>query len=92
MPRKKRGSSLTSHPSSLRLAEGEATGHYHEAAGIGVSLLSRPGDEDLAFAAPEGATVTHQEHHAVELPAGNYVWSIVQEYDHFAEESRRVVD
>jgi hypothetical protein len=69
------------------LAEGEMTGHYHEAHGDGVALY-----DDGTLEAPHGAEVTHQEHLPVVIPPGTYERSIVQEYDHFAEEARPVVD
>lgn len=70
-----------------RLAEGEHTGHYHEAVGDGVALY-----DTGEFDAPNGAQVTHQEHQTITLPPGNYVRLVVQEYDHFAEEARNVAD
>lgn len=73
-----------------RLAEGEVTGHYHEATGPGVSLLDY-GDR-IVLNAPQGSTITHQEHAPLELPPGKYERSIVREYDHFAEEARNVLD
>ncbi len=69
------------------LAHGEHTGHFHEAHGEGVALY-----DDGVLEAPHGAHVTHQEHAPVELPAGAYRRSIVQEFDHFAEEARNVAD
>lgn len=69
------------------LAEGEHTGHFHEAHGGGVTFY-----DDGILEAPSGATVTHQEHLPVVLPPGTYERSIVQEYDHFVEESRNVAD
>ena len=73
-----------------RLAEGEVTGHCHEAVGEGVELLERDGV--LYLVAPNGGEVTHQEHATVEVPAGTYRVGRVQEYDHFAEEARDVRD
>jgi hypothetical protein len=70
-----------------RLAEGEATGHFHSASGEGVALY-----DDFTLDAPHGAEVTHQEHLPVTLPPGQYTRLIVREYDHFAEEARNVVD
>jgi hypothetical protein len=71
------------------LAEGEVTGHAHRAdagtlfdAGAGVMVLD----------APEGATVTHEEHGLITLPPGQWTRRIVQEYDHAAEAAREVVD
>lgn len=69
------------------LAYGEHTGHYHEAHGDGVALY-----EDGVLEAPHGAEVTHQEHAPITVPPGTYERSIVQEYDHFAEEARNVAD
>lgn len=69
------------------LAEGEHTGHYHEAHGNNVSFY-----DDGVLEAPQGANVTHQEHATVILPPGEYVRSIVQEYSHFEEEARDVAD
>lgn len=72
------------------LAEGEATGHFHAATAPDVALYEFEGG--LMLAAPSGTEVTHQEHHTVIVPPGNWDRSIVQEFDHFAEEARAVVD
>jgi hypothetical protein len=72
------------------LAEGEATGHYHEANGNGVSVLESGGD--LYVESNNDFEVNHQEHKTIVLPAGKYKVNHVKEYDHFAEEARRVVD
>ena len=69
------------------LAEGEHTGHFHEAHGRGVAFY-----DDGVLETPHGAEVTHQEHATVILPPGEYIRSIVQEFDHFLEESRSVQD
>lgn len=69
------------------LADGERTGHFHEAHGDGVALY-----DDGVLEAPHGAQVTHQEHAPVTIVPGTYERHIVQEYDHFAEEARSVVD
>lgn len=72
------------------LAEGEATGHAHRVAGSGATVLDGPGVRYLS--APNGAEVTHEEHGPQTLPPGNYKIEIVQEYDHFEEEARDVLD
>lgn len=72
------------------LAHGEVTGHCHEAIGEGVEVFERDGV--LYLSAPNGATVKHEEHKPITVPPGNYQIGIVQEYDHFAEEARRVAD
>jgi hypothetical protein len=72
------------------LADGELTGHAHRAEGRGVAVYGA-GVQRL-LNAPHGATVTHEEHHAIDLPAGEYEISRVQEYDYDTEESRNVAD
>jgi hypothetical protein len=72
------------------LAEGEATGHFHAATAADVALFEYDGG--LILQAPTGTPVTHQEHNTVLVPPGLYDRSIVQEYDHFSEEAREVVD
>jgi hypothetical protein len=72
------------------LAEGEATGHFHAATAADAALYEFNGG--LMLAAPSGTEVTHQEHNTVLVPPGIWDRSIVQEYDHFAEEARQVVD
>ncbi len=75
------------------LAEGEVTGHFHAADGKNVQLFTDPDDpEILRLEAPEGAVISHQEHQPITLPPGNYLRKIVREYDHIAEEARRVQD
>lgn len=74
------------------LAEGEVTGHFHEAIGDGVCVLERPDSDDLILSAPNGCSVVHQEHARIELPGGVFRVRRVQEYDHFKEEARAVVD
>ena len=72
------------------LAEGEATGHKHLAEAEDVKLYLHEGA--LYMHAPSGTTVVHEEHHAVAVPPGDYLIGIVREFDHFAGESRRVID
>lgn len=56
----------------LILAHGEATGHAHEVVTDAPAKLieSVNGNRYLCLSGP--ATVTHQEHGAVKLPAGDY--------------------
>ena len=72
------------------LAEGEATGHYHAATASDAAVYEFDGG--LMLAAPSGTEVTHQEHNTVLVPPGVWDRSIVQEFDHFLEETREVVD
>lgn len=75
----------------LTLAKGEATGHHHTITEGDAELYEDNGVLYLRVFSKK-ATLTHQEHHAVEIPCGDYEIGIVQEYDHFAEEARHVQD
>ena len=74
-----------------RLAEGEATGHYHEAVAEDVRLWINENDEMIAEM-PSGSEIVHQEHAAFSVPAGTYDRSIVQTFDYEEMESRNVAD
>lgn len=73
-----------------KLALGEVTGHFHLAASETASLWDCDGT--MVLDAPDGTDVTHQEHHTISLPPGQYERRIVREYDHWAEEAREVLD
>lgn len=49
-------------------------------------------DGEALFLKSSGCTLFHEEHKDIKVPAGDYALSIVQEYDHFLEESRAVID
>ena len=81
------------------LAEGEATGHYHAAVAPDSEVYEHAGG--IILAAPSGTPVAHQEHNTILVPGdrihddqipGQWDTGIVQEYDHFEEEARNVVD
>ncbi len=72
------------------LAEGEATGHKHVAEAEDVQLFVHDGI--LFMSAPHGTTVVHEEHRVLEIPPGEYQIGVVREYDHFAGETRQVID
>ncbi|MBV8859864.1 MAG: hypothetical protein JOZ02_23235 [Acidobacteria bacterium] len=72
------------------LAEGEATGHKHLAEAEDVLLFMHEGA--LYMRVPSGTRVVHEEHHALDIPPGDYLVGQVREYDHFAEETRPVYD
>lgn len=73
------------------LAEGEVTGHCH-------SILEEldvfeNSDGTREFEVKDKATVKHQEHGTIVIEKPKeYVSDKVLEYDHFAEEARRVQD
>lgn len=75
------------------LVEGEQTGHSHAVIEEDVEIFE---DEDgtLYMKVPKGkeATVVHEEHNQIQVPEGLWKIDQVQEYDHFAEEARRVID
>ena len=66
------------------IAKGETTGHAHRvspssiAAGALLSLVGR----SMFLRSPEaGATIVHDEHHAIDLPKGLYAVVPQQEFD-----------
>jgi hypothetical protein len=73
------------------LAEGEATGHHHSIVS-GVAKLFMINSILHAKVESDEAVLRHQEHDEIKLPKGNFRIGIVQEYDHFEEEARRVAD
>ena len=75
----------------LTLAKGEHTGNHHTITEGDAELYEHEGTLFLKVKSEE-ATLTHQEHGPVTIPRGDYEIGIVQEYDHFAEEARRVRD
>lgn len=89
----------TKRKTNNHLAEGEATGHFHAATAIDAEVYEHAGG--IILSAPSGTPVEHQEHATVTVPGdrihedqipGQWDRSIVQEFDHFAEEAREVVD
>ena len=79
--------------SNNHLAEGEATGHYHEAKGVSVAVFEGAFDDDSLLLVSGGSVeVEHQEHKTVVLPAGKYRTGRVLEFDPASEESREVQD
>jgi len=72
------------------LADGETTGHAHVMAPMYTSLFLVG---TLFYVKVEKqTTLTHEEHNHLEIPPGVYKVRQVREYDHFAEEARRVRD
>lgn len=74
----------------LTLAEGEVTGHSHRII-AGKAMLYMLGIA-MYLKVIEEAKLFHDEHNEFILPPGNYEIDKVREYDHFLEETRRVVD
>jgi hypothetical protein len=85
-------------PSNLKslnhrvLAEGETTGHCHQIAEKELSDLYCDEKGNLFLHAEKPVILKHNVHNPVKIPKGDYVVDRVMEYDHFAEEARRVQD
>ena len=62
--------------------------HHHRLRGD--FEITKKGPE--TFVRSNGCELFHEEHKALTIPAGIYKLSFVQEYSHFDEESRQVVD
>ena len=59
----------------LVLAQGELTGHAHRIREAGAARLFRQGAFTYLHVTAATATLVHEEHRAIELPAGVYrVW------------------
>ena len=83
----------TEQQGEIVLALGETTGHTHVVERI-PGIRSYIQDGRMYIDVPEGktATVRHQEHGAITLPAGVWERGVVREYDPFAESARMVAD
>lgn len=75
----------------LILAKGEATGHKHEIIS-GLAVLYASGNDMFFKILSESAKLRHEEHKEINIPKGNYQVGIIREYDHFEEETKKVVD
>jgi hypothetical protein len=73
------------------LAEGEVTGHAHVIESD-IDLMLDEASGKMFMHNDSEVTVKHEEHHHVDVPAGDWELGIVKEYDHFAEEARKVQD
>lgn len=75
----------------LILAEGEATGHHHAVLERDAELLTTAAAADLWLRVGSGgATVTHEEHGAIEVPEG--IYRIRRQREYSPEAIRRVAD
>jgi hypothetical protein len=71
------------------LAEGEVTGHAHVLDGL-VDVFEVDGVRE--FYLRDETRLVHEEHRVIDIPAGEFQSGVAMEYDHFAEEAKRVVD
>ncbi len=72
------------------LVSGAATGHTHRVKGVGAKVY-KIGDK-IFIKAIKKFNIVHEEHKTIPVPAGTYAVEGIMEYDHFAEEARRVED
>lgn len=72
------------------LAEGEVTGHSHDAVGSGLAVAEVNGKKYLR--AEKKSVLTHQEHGTQVVEPGVYEVENPLQYDHFEEEAREVRD
>ena len=73
------------------IREGEATGHAHVLDPAGVLDIREVNGIIFARIA-EDTTLRHDEHGSTFATPGIYAFGAVQEYDHFREEARLVID
>lgn len=66
--------------SHLTLAEGEVTGHSHRISSGEAELYEKEGTLYLRVFS-EQATLTHEEHKAIDVPEGNWMVRIQREYE-----------
>lgn len=78
--------------SEFVVAYGESTGHSHKIVGKIVAYIPNTTNQLIVVEVLEESTIYHEEHGPITLPPGKYYIDQVQEYDHFREEARRVVD
>ncbi|HEY9819724.1 MAG TPA: hypothetical protein V6D35_02955 [Candidatus Sericytochromatia bacterium] len=66
--------------SHLTLAEGEVTGHKHRISDGQAELSEKDGTLYLRVFS-DVATLTHEEHHALQIPQGSWLVRIQREYE-----------
>lgn len=82
-------------PKAAKLLKGESvlhfgnTGNHHKL--VGSFGIFQDGDDKFVEVA-ETTNYSHEEHKAIAIPPGKYALSFVQEYDHFNDLQRAVVD
>lgn len=74
------------------IAEGEVTGHAHTLAADAVEAMFVDDAGVIYAQLKKQVDLVHEEHGPVTLDPGIYRFGGVQEFDHFKEEARQVVD
>ena len=72
------------------IALGDVTGHSHAVADLEAAEVIEIGNGLYVHVGEDGVSIQHQEHGAIELPAGDYEVTIQREYT--PEAIRNVVD
>lgn len=70
------------------ILDGEVTGHAHRL--IGGAILDVA--EQAYLSVPQTATVVHEEHNTITLPAGDYVVTRQREFNPYERSIRNVAD
>lgn len=84
---------LVEHEGSFVLALGEATGHAHVITAPKEDLEIRQDETGRYFITLKSlATISHEEHKVIEIPAGTYEMKNEREYNYFAMAVQRVID
>jgi len=73
------------------IREGETTGHAHRIIGSSFAMYE-VANRIFARIFSNDCQIVHEEHHAIDLPVGDYEFLPTHEYDHFAEESSYLRD
>lgn len=73
------------------LAAGSATGHAHVINDTTTTKVSMDGST-MYLSVSKDTVVSHEEHNAITIEAGEYIVRKVMEYDHFDEEVKEVQD
>lgn len=79
-------------PKGLKTVKGDlmfkGQNHHHRLRGkFKMGLL-----DGKTYVISMGAEIFHEEHKTIKLPVGTYRLDHVQEYDHWLQESRQVID
>lgn len=82
------GAAVQESRDSVVLAYGEATGHAHRVEQAGAELWQHLNERYLVLARP--GRITHEEHAAVELPAG--IYQVIRQRVYTPAEIRYVAD
>jgi hypothetical protein len=88
-----KGATAVKNEGRIVLAHGEVTGHAHAVAideAVEYGMADAAGAVRRFLAVASSATVKHEEHAAIPLPAG--VYEIVQQREYSPQEIRNVAD